>query len=108
MRILLDNCMPRGILAALRSHDVVECRSRGWDRLKNGDLLNAAEAAGFELLVTADQSISAQQNLTTRRIAIVALGTNRWRLVRRHLKQIIAAVEKAQPGSVTSIPISDE
>jgi hypothetical protein len=108
MRILLDNCLPRGIAAALRSHEVVECRSRGWDRLESGDLLNAAEAAGFELLITADQSISEQQNLASRRIAIVALGSNHWRLIRRHLKQIVATVEKARPGSVTPIPISNE
>jgi hypothetical protein len=30
---------------------------RGWDKLKNGELLKAAEDAGFEVLVTPDKNI---------------------------------------------------
>jgi hypothetical protein len=63
MRILHDNCTPRGIARALRGHAIKECRSQGWDRLKNGELLDAAEAAGFEVFLTADQSIRYQPNL---------------------------------------------
>ena len=46
---------------------------RGWSQLTNGDLLSAAEAAGFELLVTTDQNLRYQQNLATRKIAIFVL-----------------------------------
>ena len=35
---------------------VEEARDRGWDRLTNGELLRAAEAAGFEILVTTDRN----------------------------------------------------
>jgi hypothetical protein len=61
MRVLLDNCAPRAIARSLRGHAVKECRSYGWDRLKNGELLDAAEAAGFEVFVTADHSIRYQK-----------------------------------------------
>jgi hypothetical protein len=44
---------------------------RGWDTLGNGALLNAAEDAGFELLLTTDRRIRDQQNLAARRIALV-------------------------------------
>jgi hypothetical protein len=108
MHILLDNCTLRGILAALHGHDVVECRAQGWDQLRNGDLLAAAETAGFDVLVTADHSISLQQNLARRRIAVVALDSNHWRLIRRHLRRIIATVENAQPGSLIEISVSRE
>jgi len=47
MRVLFDNGTPRGVAAALSDHVVEEARSRGWDTLQNGDLLDAAEAAGF-------------------------------------------------------------
>jgi len=73
MRVLLDNCTPRGIASTLLGHAVEQCRSQGWDRLKNGELLDAAEAAGFEVFLTADQSIRYQQNLGTRKIAVVVL-----------------------------------
>ncbi|HQX50372.1 MAG TPA: hypothetical protein PLY87_15145 [Planctomycetaceae bacterium] len=46
---------------------------QGWGSLANGELLDAAERAGFELLVTTDQNLQYQQNLTARRIAIVVL-----------------------------------
>jgi hypothetical protein len=36
---------------------VVEATKRGWERLENGALQDAAEAAGFEMLVTADKNI---------------------------------------------------
>jgi hypothetical protein len=43
---------------------VVEAVERGWERLANGALLDAAEAAGFELFVTADKNTRYQQNFT--------------------------------------------
>lgn len=45
MRVLFDNGTPRGVAAALSDHTVEEVRARGWDTLKNGELLDAAEAA---------------------------------------------------------------
>lgn len=105
MRVLLDNCTPRGVVSCLREHSVEECRARGWDRLKNGALLDAAEAEGFEVLLTSDQGIPQQQNLTRRRIAIVLLGTGVWKLIRPHLDQIQSAVENAKAGSLTRVPI---
>src|SRR5207244_5181530 len=74
MRVLFDNGTPRGVASALSGHTVEEARSRGWDALGNGELLDAAEAAGFEVLLTTDRNIRYQQNLTGRKIAIVVLG----------------------------------
>jgi hypothetical protein len=79
MRVLFDNGTPRGVAAALSEHTVEEARSHGWDTLANGELLDAAEAAGFDVLVTTDRNIRYQQRLTGRRIAIVVLGKSRWR-----------------------------
>ena len=74
MRVLFDNGTPRGVAAALTDHVVEEARARGWDTLRNGELLDAAEAAGFDVFVTTDRNLRFQQNLTSRRIAIVVLG----------------------------------
>ncbi len=77
----------------------------GWDRLKNGELLKAAEAAGFEVLVTGDRSIRYQQNLAGRKIAIVVLPSGRWPLVERQVEEIVAAVDVATTGSYKEIPL---
>jgi hypothetical protein len=57
MLILFDHSTPAPLRYALKSHVVVEAVERGWEKLSNGVLLDAAEAAGFELLVTADKNI---------------------------------------------------
>ncbi len=105
MRVLFDNGTPRGVAAALKDHTVEESRTHGWDTLRNGDLLDAAELAGFEVFVTTDRNLRYQQNLSTRKIAIVVLGKARWRLVRRRLSEIAAAVSAATPGSFVEIDI---
>ena len=58
MRVLFDNGTPRDVASALSDHIVEEARSHGWDALQNGELLDAAEAAGFDVLVTTDRNIA--------------------------------------------------
>ena len=106
MLILLDNNAPRGLARALAGHTVIEARERGWATLKNGDLLTAAEEAGFEVPVTSDRNIRYQQNLEGRKIAIVALGKGRWTLIKMNLSRIVAAVNAATPASFTEVEIS--
>jgi len=105
MRVLFDNSTLRGVANGLSGHTVEECRWHRWDTLQNGELLDAAEAAGFDVLVTTDRNIRYQQNLTNRKIAIVVLGKGRWRLIKDRLQEIAAAVAAAMPGSVTGVPI---
>lgn len=105
MRVLFDNGTPRGLAAALTNHVVEEARARGWDTLQNGALLEAAEAAGFEVFVTTDRNLRYQQRLAGRRLAIVVLGKARWRLIRRHLSVIAAAIDAVAPGAFREIEI---
>jgi hypothetical protein len=55
---------------------------QGWSGLKNGALLDAAEAAGFGLFITADQEMSYQQNMTGRKMALMVLSTNNWSFIK--------------------------
>ncbi len=80
----------------------------GWDKLKNGDLLTAAEEAGFDLLVTTDKNIRYQQNLAGRKIAIVVLGQQQWPRLRPHIQRVIEAVNAATPGSFAEVDIPRE
>jgi len=107
MRVLFDNGAPRGVAAALKEHVVEEARAHGWDSLRNGELLDAAETGGFEVFVTTDRNLRHQQNLTGRRIAIIVLGKGRWRLIKPMLPAIAAAVAAATPGSFTEVGIPE-
>jgi hypothetical protein len=57
MLILFDNGTPRSLASFLMNHQVTEARERGWDKLDNGELLDAAEAAGFQVLLTTDRNV---------------------------------------------------
>lgn len=104
MRILFDKNVPIGVRRFLPQHEVRTMASMQWpERLKNGELLNLAEQAGFDVLVTCDQNIPYQQNLTRRKLAFVALGSNFWPIVRQHGAEIADAVDAATPGSYSFI-----
>jgi glutamate racemase len=109
MLVLFDNGTPRTLARFLIDrHMVTEARARGLAELENGELLNVAEAAGFGVRVTTDKNISYQQNLSSRKIAIVVLGQGRWSLLKRHVAEIVAAVNAAIPGSFAEVEIPFE
>ena len=105
MRVLFDQGRPTAIAGFLPRHSVTTTKQQGWETLSNGDLLRVAEDAGFELLVTTGNNLAYQRNLKTRKIAIVVLSRNRWRMVQRVIRKITAAVDGATPGSDTHIAI---
>lgn len=76
MRILFDKNVPYQLRRYLTDHEVRTAAEQGWARLVNGDLLKAAEEHGFTVMVTADQSLEYQQNLSGRRLALIVLSTN--------------------------------
>ena len=76
--------------------------------MENGELLNEAEAAGFEVLVTTNKNLGCQQNLAGRKIAIVVLSQGRWTLIKPHIAQVVAGVNAATPGSFTEVDIPYE
>ena len=74
MLIIFDQATPVPIRPYLEQHTVRTAAQQGWDKLSNGDLLTAAEEAGFEIPLTTDKNLRYQQNLAGRKIAIVVLG----------------------------------
>ena len=97
--------LPRGLARFLPEHTVEEAKTRGWDTLTNGELLNAAEKAGFDLLLTADQGIAHQQNFSGRRIAIIILGKGQWPFIKPVVERVVVAVNAAQAGTITLVEI---
>jgi hypothetical protein len=78
MKILFDQGTPVPLRRQLQEHSVDTAYERGWSHLTNGALLAAAEAAGYELLITTDRNLKYQQNLAGRSLAILVLLSASW------------------------------
>jgi predicted nuclease of predicted toxin-antitoxin system len=110
MRILLDENMPHRLRALLLGHDVHTTAYQGWAGLTNGVLLKAADEAGFEAMITADQGIRYQQNRTNYRLALIVLSSNKEALIVANIDAIQEALRAAgvgalvfcRPGNVSS------
>jgi hypothetical protein len=97
MRILFDQGAPLPLREWLAAHHVETARQRGWSELLNGDLLAAAEAAGFDLFITTDQNLRYQENLTRFGVAVLVLKVANWPTLKPHARLIAAAVDKIGP-----------
>jgi len=105
MLVLFDNGTPRGLAGLLTGHTVEEARAHGWEELENGDLIDAAELSGFEVMVTTDKNIRYQQNLKGRKIALVVLENSQWPMVKLVAATIAAAVNAAEPGTYIEVDV---
>jgi hypothetical protein len=103
MRILFDQGTPVPIRRYLQRHEIRTAAQEGWDRLTNGELLDVAENRGFDIFLTTDKNIRYQQNLASRRIAIIVLMQQDWRRIRSYAQQIVIAVDSATSGSYVEV-----
>jgi len=81
MRLLLDECVPKGLRQHLPGHDVRTVRQMGWSGKRNGELLNLMLTDGFEVFVTVDQNLKFQQNILASGMAVLVLVARSNRIV---------------------------
>ena len=105
MYILFDQGTPAPLRSLLLGHQAVTAHECGWGQLENGDLLSAAEADGFEALITTDQNLKYQQNLSGRIIAILVLSTTNWPRIKASGQLVVAAVQQLTPGAFVELQI---
>lgn len=105
MRVLFDQTTPVPLKRYLTGHEITLSVDVGWDRLRNGELLTAAEKDGFELLLTTDKNLRYQQDLKGRGIAIVVIGHSQWPALQEHVQRVVEAVNAATPGSYVEVDI---
>ena len=104
MNILLDECAPWPMHKLLTGHSCTTAVRQGWGGIKNGELIGRAEGE-FDLVITTDQGIRFQQNLSGRRIAILELSTNKLRRILAASAMIQAAVAAMRPGEFRVLEI---
>ena len=87
----------------LGAHEAFTVSFRGWAGLKNGELLRTAEENGIEVFLTGDKALFHEQNLKQRNLAVVALSSVEWDILKNYLPLILAAIDKAVPGSFQEV-----
>ena len=88
-------------------HEVMTAYEKGWSVLKNGELISAAESAGFDLFVTTDQNLKYQQNLKDRKIGILVLLSTSWPRIQKKTTAIIKVIDGFRAGMYVEVEIID-
>lgn len=104
MRLLLDEDMPHVFRHYFPGHDVRTVRYMGWDSKENGELLALARDE-FDVLITLDQRIPHQQNLTNSDVGVVVLiaGTDNVDVLRTLVPQVLETLPNIKRGEVVRI-----
>jgi predicted nuclease of predicted toxin-antitoxin system len=104
MRVLLDECVPRGLRRELPDHEVKTVAEMGWAGVKNGALLRLAEK-DFDVFLTVDRGLEHQQDLSGTTLAVILLRapSNDIVVLRPLLPAVREALDKAKPGTVVHV-----
>jgi hypothetical protein len=105
MRCLLDENLPHKLRRELSEFNPVPVQYSGFSGLKNGELLEASEGDGFDVLVTGDKTLEYEQSMKDRRIAVISLSAPHWQFVKDHVARIADAIRGAEPGSFTRVDV---
>jgi len=97
-RVLLDEGVPRHLVEPLEAAGFsAAAYPAGWKQIKNGELVGLAEREGFDVLITSDKNIYAQQNLRGCNLSIIVLPTNLRRQVMERADDVIVALREVKP-----------
>lgn len=105
MRILLDECIPVDFRHGFPDHEVHSVRWAGFKGKTNGELLRAAEAAGYEVLLTVDHGLPHQNSLVGLNLSILVIRgkTNQMEDLLPFVDSVRRALNQIKPGEIESI-----
>jgi predicted nuclease of predicted toxin-antitoxin system len=105
MKILLDECLPVDFRRNFTSHDAHTVQWAGFKGKQNGELLQAAEVAGYDVLLTVDQGIPHQQGPAGRKLSIVLVHsrTNQIEDLAPLVDPILRTLQTIAPGQIVEI-----
>ncbi len=104
MRLLRDECVPKALKRDLIGHDVNTVQAMGWAGTRNGALLRLA-ASTFDVLLTVDQGIEYQQDVSELAIAVVILvaASNDVNDLRPLVPEVLDVVRAIRPGQIVRV-----
>ena len=107
MKVLFDHCVPKPLRRHLPDHEIKTAYQMGWEALKNGKLLDAAQVE-FDVLLTVDQNLPHQQNMQGRQIALVVMVANDNTIATLVplVPDLLALLSHVEPGRVYKVEAS--
>lgn len=105
MKVLFDQGTPVPLRRHLHPHEVDTTAEKNWSELKNGELLNRAEADGYEVFVTTDQNLRYQQDLSNRALRILVLLTTSWPRIETQVDQVRLALDGLEEGGYAEVDV---
>ena len=105
MKIVLDHNAPHGLRGTLGDHEVHTADYLGWNELRNGDLLEIASSHGYDILITCDQSMRYEQNLSRYDVTLVTITSGDWNIIRQNIGPIRQAIVTAVRGEANPVQI---
>ena len=106
MKVLLDECLDWRLRRDLPGHEIKTVQEMGWDGIKNGRLLELAQAE-FQVFITGDRNLSFQQNVPGFAIAVVVLKAGSIRLIHTEalMPKVLALLPSLKPGQVITVTL---
>ncbi|MEO6332340.1 MAG: DUF5615 family PIN-like protein [Gemmatimonadaceae bacterium] len=92
LRVLIDESLPRELVAAIEGHEVRTVQDEGWSSISNGELLRRAAQSGFQVFLTPDRNLQYQQNIPRAGVAVVVL-----RAVSNRIEDLLPLIPKLLP-----------
>lgn len=108
MKVLFDQGTPAPLRNHLQNHAVDTLSEKGWSEVDNGRLLDLAEQEGYEVLVTTEQNLKFQQQISDREIGVVVLRATAWPKIQQQVRAIERAIVKVELGAVIEVDIPQE
>ncbi len=105
MRVLFDQGTPVPLRRHLHPHGVDTVAELNWSGLGNGELLDQAEAAGYDALITTDQNLKHQQDLSGRALRVIVLMTTAWPRIEKRVEQVQKALDELDEGGYAEVNI---
>ena len=105
MRVILDECLPRGLKPLMIGHSVRTVRNERWNGIKNGKLLRLIETK-FDAFITVDRGLEHQQKTTSVKIGIVVLEAidNSLPTLELLVPEMLSVLDRIKPGQVIRVP----
>jgi len=105
MKLLLDECVPRRLKTDLRDHDVQTLDDLGLKGVLDGEMLQAAAAQDFDVLITVDRRIPFQQNFSKFDLALIILVAKpcRYAELKLLIPQVLTALATIKPREIVTL-----